>query len=274
MSEVVCKFCGSDNVVKYGSYKGIQRFLCRNCGRKFADNDAPEGMRYPAATIAAVLSAFYEGMSESGIRRHLLQTSGAEPSTATIYDWIRRYTEEAMIAARPLRAQTCSVWYADETVIDVGGNVWFWDIIDYDSRFLLASHLSISRTSNDAKILMRRALDHASCVPRAVVTDKLAAYLEAVRETFGPLSPHFRSKGFIRTPNTNIIERFHGTLKDRTKVMRGLKSMESARFIMAGWLVHYNYFRPHSSLGGRTPASAVGIDFPFRNWTEVVANEK
>jgi hypothetical protein len=27
--------------------------------------------------------------------------------------------------------------------------------------------------------------------------------------------------------NTNLIERFHGTLKDRTKIMRGLKDIET-----------------------------------------------
>lgn len=269
-----CKYCGSDNVVKNGTRNGEQRYLCLTCGRRFTNPDSPEGMKYPAVHIASAVSNFYEGLSESAIRRHMQQTYGVEPSTSTIFEWVRRYTEEAMIAAKPLRAQTCSIWYADETVIDVGGNMWFWDIIDYDSRFLLGSHLSVSRTTADAKILMNRALGKALCVPRAVVTDKLAAYLEAVRETFGPLSPHFRSKGFIRSPNTNIIERFHGTLKDRTKVMRGLKSMETARFIMNGWLIHYNYFRPHSSLGGKTPGEAVGIDYPYRSWADLVKGRR
>jgi len=39
---------------------------------------------------------------------------------------------------------------------------------------------------------------------------------------------------------------------------------------MDGWLVHYNYFRPHMSLRDRTPASVAGIRFPFRNWKDVV----
>ena len=61
----------------------------------------------------------------------------------------------------------------------------------------------------------------------------------------------------------------HGTIKSRTKVMRGLYTLESAKLFMAGWLAHYNFFRPHMSLKDRTPASVAGIRFPFRNWKDV-----
>ena len=70
--------------------------------------------------------------------------------------------------------------------------------------------------------------------------------------------------------NTNLIERFHGSLKDRTKVMRALKNKDTLEKFTDGWLVHYNYFRPHMSLDGKTPAQEAGIKFPFRNWKDVV----
>ena len=70
--------------------------------------------------------------------------------------------------------------------------------------------------------------------------------------------------------NTNLIERFHGTIKSRTKVMRGLHTIDSARLFMDGWLVHYNFFRPHMSLKDMTPAMAAGIRFPFRHWKDVM----
>jgi hypothetical protein len=61
----------------------------------------------------------------------------------------------------------------------------------------------------------------------------------------------------------------HGTIKSRTKVMRGLHTVESARLFLDGWLVHYNFFRPHMSLRDRTPAQVAGIRFPLRNWKDV-----
>lgn len=35
-------------------------------------------------------------------------------------------------------------------------------------------------------------------------------------------------------------------------------------------LVHYNFFRPHSAVGNKTPAEAAGADAPFKSWADVV----
>ncbi len=71
---------------------------------------------------------------------------------------------------------------------------------------------------------------------------------------WGADTKHIPSKRFETPMNTNIIEGFHGTLKDRTKVMRGLRKIKTVRILLDGWLVHYNFFRPHESLGDKTPA--------------------
>ena len=52
--------------------------------------------------------------------------------------------------------------------------------------------------------------------------------------------------------------------------MRGLHTLKSARLFMDGWLVHYNFFRPHMSLRDMTPAMKAGIRIPFRNWKELI----
>jgi len=56
--------------------------------------------------------------------------------------------------------------------------------------------------------------------------------------------------------------------------MRGLKTRKSAKLITDGWLVHYNFFRPHEALGDKTPAQKAGIKFPFRNWLDIVGDTK
>lgn len=75
--------------------------------------------------------------------------------------------------------------------------------------------------------------------------------------------------------STRDIERFHGTLKDRTKILRALANKESAKVVLDGWLVHYNFFRPHGGLGGKTPAEAAKAKgVPFSSWLEVVEGER
>ena len=56
--------------------------------------------------------------------------------------------------------------------------------------------------------------------------------------------------------------------------MRGLKDMASARLITEGWLLHYNYLRPHEALKGKTPAEVAGVKYPYRNWQELVAKRE
>jgi hypothetical protein len=67
----------------------------------------------------------------------------------------------------------------------------------------------------------------------------------------------------IRARETNnIVERMHGTVKDRTRCMRGLKSYESTKSLLEGFTIHYNYVRPHQSLNGKTPAQAARTQAP------------
>ena len=52
--------------------------------------------------------------------------------------------------------------------------------------------------------------------------------------------------------------------------MKGLKTRKSARLILDGWLVFYNYLRPHEGLGGKTPAEKAQVKFPYKNWLDIV----
>lgn len=266
----ICKYCQSENVRKYGKYKDVQRYYCNDCKRKFAGTDTIPKMQYSTSKIADALNMYYEGMSLNEIRRNFIQQHNDYPSDVSVLNWVNRFTKLAVLEAGKYKPNVGSVWVADETVLDIDGkNVWFWDIIDTKTRFLIASHMSYTRTIKDAQALMKQAYDRTGKIPRIIYTDKLRAYLDGIELTFGADTKHRQGSPFDVENNTNHIERFHGTLKERTKVMRGLHTVQSARLFMDGWLVHYNYFRPHMSLKDRTPASVAGIRFPFRNWKDI-----
>lgn len=265
-----CKFCNSQNLVKFGKFRGVQRYFCKDCKRKFADNDALPHMRTPLEQVGSALNMYYEGMSLEDIGTHLEQMNRNHAAKSSIYGWVERFSKEAIGEAEKYKPNVGDVWVADETVLKIEGKqLWFWDIIDAKTRFLLASHISRTRTIPDAKALMEKAAKKAGKTPKYVLTDKLAAYLDGIELAFGAETKHIQTKPFTVEQNTNLIERFHGTLKDRTKVMRGIKRVDSANLFAEGWLVHYNFFRPHETLG-KTPAEAAGIDFPFRSWLDVV----
>lgn len=271
---VTCKHCGSKAVVKYGNYKGVPRYLCKICHRKFKKDDNQFKMRLPTEQMATTLHDYYDGGSSvRSIGRHILQETGSTPSTATIYEWIQRYTQYITDSIKGYHPEVGDVWIADETVLKINGhNVWLWDIIDERTRFLLASRLSRSRTTKDAQILMDRAIKTAGKSPETVLTDKLASYLDV---NYGKGAEHRQGSPFAtKEDSTSRIERWHGTMKARTKVMRGLKNYETAHDFVAGFLAFYNYLRPHESLESKTPAEVAWITYPYRNWDDLIRNHK
>jgi transposase-like protein len=53
MVSFCCKYCGSTNIVRYGQSGGTQYWWCKDCKRKFADNEALPEMKTPIMQIGA-----------------------------------------------------------------------------------------------------------------------------------------------------------------------------------------------------------------------------
>jgi hypothetical protein len=67
------------------------------------------------------------------------------------------------------------------------------------------------------------------------------------------------------------MERFNGEIRDREKVMRGLKNEDTA--ILKGYQIFHNYIRPHEALDGKTPAEMCGIKVEGENkWRTLIEN--
>ncbi len=71
--------------------------------------------------------------------------------------------------------------------------------------------------------------------------------------------------------SNNVIERFHNTLKERIKIMRGFGSEKGAENVLDGFVIQYNFMRPHTTLRGKTPAQAAGMDLPIEHgWGDFI----
>jgi transposase-like protein len=266
-----CKWCGSTDVIKHGIEKDIQQYLCLECKRQFSALDCPYGMHTTVEEIGASLAMYYTGSSLSDIAQFLKQTYDNPVDRSTVYRWLVRFTKDAIGIFEEFKPKVSDTWIADETAIKFQDELyWIWDIIDRDTRFLLASYLSPNRGTREARILMELASKRADVVPANVITDKLRAYLDGIELAFGADTKHIQSSPFGGAESTNIIERFQGTIKERTKVIWGFKTPETATLIIQGFMVHYNFFRPHLSLKNRTPAEAAQIKSPFKNWGDIV----
>lgn len=67
------------------------------------------------------------------------------------------------------------------------------------------------------------------------------------------------------------MERLNGEIRDREKVMRGLKRTDTP--IVSGYQIFHNYIRPHEGLEGKTPSEACGIKVEGNNkWLTLIQN--
>ena len=267
-----CPVCDSDHVVKIGRRDGNQRYLCRGCSKRFYANGNVPGYRFPPKQIGAAIGMFYGGMSFKKTAENMEDMFDIpEPSKRTIYKWVREYTARAKDAMKGHKARTGSEWVGDEMVVRVGGQkYWLWNVMDSKTRYILAAHLSKRRDAYAARAVMRKAAMNAWELPKRIKTDKLRSYISAIEDLFGADVKHVQSEGLAAEINNNLSERLQGTIRDRDKTLRGLDSRESGQAYLDGWVLNYNLFREHESLGDRPPAEAARMNPPFKSWEEAV----
>jgi transposase-like protein len=263
---MICKYCSSEKVVKNGKVKGEQQYLCKSCKHQFIEGSDFPKMRTESRIISTSLDLYFEGLSVRKIQNQIEKFYGMNVSQVTVWKWIMKYSALVSKFVETLKPQLLGIYHVDETAIKCSGvQKWFWEIIDEQTKFLVASHLSGLRTTQDAVAVFEKSIRVAKRKPTSIYCDGLPAYKDGFNKVFYTLRKDTRPEliqrvGIRNIHNQNAVERLHGTLKDRLRPTRGLKGEETVRTLLEGWAVHYNYVRPHQTLKGKTPAQASGIE--------------
>jgi len=270
-----CKYCGSESVVKNGKIREKQSYLCKDCGHRFYLDGKFARMKNDKAVIVSALNLYYDGLSLRKAQRNLEQIFGEKVSQVTILNWLKKYSKLVKEFVSTLTPELSGFWHEDETMLSCENkNIWFWEMIDEETRFLVASHISGTRTLEDTIAMFKKGYEQSKKRPKAIFVDGSFIYKPAFNKVFYSRYKAERVEliqrvGIRSRETNNLVERLHGTLKDRVKPMRGLKSKESTKAILEGYTVHYNFVRPHQSLKGRTPAQEAQIDTPS-NWKNLI----
>src|SRR5487761_1680701 len=274
---IQCDKCGSIRVIHYGINAGKQAFYCKDCKHKFAPSLLKKA-KYSPETVSLTLDLYFSGMSLRKIARTLNDHYNLNLGSASIYRWIQRYIPLISEYVNSLSPQLSDTWHADELFVKMKGGItikagsnmaFLWNVMDRKTRFLLASKLSRYRDRQGAFQMFKeaRANSHGQ-FPEKVVTDGLDAYYRSVHASVPGWNPEHIARAGIRKHNAtnNRIERLNGTLRERVKVQRGWKSMESQ--IAEGQRIHYNFVKPNQALEGMTPAQRAGLQ--TKGWTTLL----
>jgi transposase-like protein len=167
-------------------------------------------------------------------------------------------------------------WRADELYVKINGDMkYLFAMMDDETRFWIAQEVAETKDKHDARNLLRMAKEVAGKKPMTFITDGLPSHHVAYKKEFftlkGPRTEHVRHITLRGDYNNNKMERMNDEVRDREKVMRGLKKDDSA--MLSGYQLYHNYLRPHEGLDGKTPAEACGITIEGENkWKTLIEN--
>jgi len=257
-----CKFCHSVNITKYGIKNHKQVYYCKECKRRFVNNIDFENMKYSPKVIALTLDLYFKGVSLRKISHHLKEFYDLDISYKSVYNWIEKYVGIMNQYVNTIQPEIGETWHTDEMMVNIGGSwEYLWNVMDEKTRYQLASVVSTKRRVRDARMVFQKAKKNCGGrKPKYIITDGLHSYKGAINKEFLTShneTEHLWNVSLQHHPNNNHVERLHGTIRQREKVMRGIK-IESTP-IVDGHRLYYNFIKPHEALEGRTPSEEAGI---------------
>ncbi len=259
-----CPQCNSGKIRKDGSRKTTlgkkQKWLCQDCSKRFV-NEPVSKIKGNTDCVITAIDLYMKGVSYRGIADSIKQFFGLKISQVTVMNWVNSYMAKINSYVNGLQPSVSDLWNADEQFIKVKGKEQYvWNVLDNETRFLLAANQSPTRSGKDARETFQKAKQIAGKKAKTVVTDGSFNYSQAVRKEFATYqnpNPHYRYVSLKQhDSNNNVIERFHESFRQRDKTMRGFKGNQKQ--YAENFKTYYNFIRQHQELK-MTPANRAGL---------------
>ena len=261
-----CLSCGSEQIKRDGLLHNksgdIQRYECLACGKRFTNNLGFERMRASPKAITMAMQIYFGGASLRNVQK-ALRLQGVNVSHVAIFKWIRKYVGLMEEYVRTIDPKVSDTWRADELWVKVKGDMkYLFAVMDDETRFWIAQEVADSKEKHDAQRLFKQSYLATGKGPATMITDGLQSYSEAWKSQLAwrrhdVKQTHIREIALSGQVHNNKMERMNGEIRDREKVMRGLKTVDTP--ILKGMQIYHNFIRPHESLDGATPAERAGI---------------
>ncbi|HEY4699058.1 MAG TPA: DDE-type integrase/transposase/recombinase, partial [Nitrososphaerales archaeon] len=275
-----CPSCNSENIVKHGvrhNQSGdIQRWSCKTCDKWFTINLGFEKMKATPQAITGAMQLYFTGESFRNVQK-FLRLQGVSVSHVAVYKWIGKYVKLMQDYLDKITPQVSDTWRTDELYIKVKGNMkYLFAMMDDETRFWIAQQVADNKGTSDVRPMFKEARNLAGKKPKTLISDGATNFAEANTKEWRTMkattrTEHIRDIRFDGTVHNNKMERMNGEVRDREKVMRGLKRKDTP--ILKGYQIFHNYIREHEGLNGKTPAEAAGIKVEGNNkWLTIIQN--
>lgn len=279
----ICRFCKSFNIIRKGLRKtenrgSIQRYFCKSCKKKFVIDDGFFRMRNNPEKITNSLHLYFSGASLRKTQAHLAVFYPHNASYVSILKWIRKYSNLVTEFTDKLNLKVGEELMSDEMEYATKGQqTWFVDVLDTKTRYIVSSDFMRSRTLERLIHVLRNAKKRTGNQVKIITTDGLRGYPAVLRKSFGL----HKIKGKTKIQHNIVIasergfnhkiERFHNSVRERTKIFRGFHgSIESARSMMKGYIIYYNFCRKHQGINYYPYQLATDLVLGKNKWLDLI----
>ncbi|HDK41770.1 MAG TPA: IS1/IS6 family transposase [Candidatus Pacearchaeota archaeon] len=256
-----CIYCNSLLTVKNGySEKGVQRYKCNDCKKRFCEKGIFARMRFPKEVITNALFLRLYPLSTRNVKRVLRKLNYIKVSHVSIYNWVLKFARHLCKFANIFPLRFTNLWHVDEKFIKVRRAnkkrkkefAYLWIVSDSKNN-VLATHVSFARDIVNAKIVLQKAKQRTGFIPEILVSDGLQSYKKAVKKIFGKKTrhviAHFKAKNVIHkgkwyklsNNRAESINRFYALW---LHVCKGFKRLDNANLWIEFFTVNYNYLIP------------------------------
>lgn len=274
-----CLACGSDKIVRHGILHNksgdLQRYSCKTCGKRFTLNLGFEKMHATPKAITSAMQLYFTGESLRNVQK-FLRLQGVKVSHVTVYKWIGKYVKLMDGYLQNFQPELSGTWRTDELYVKIKGNPkYMYALMDDETRFWIAQQVADTKYTKDIRPLLKEAKEIAGKKPDMLISDGAPNFHEAYKKEYwsriAPRTSHIKHIHLAGDHNNNKMERLNGEVRDREKVMRGVKKMDSP--IFKGTQLYHNYIREHEGLDRKTPAEVANIYIEGSNrWLTIIQN--
>lgn len=228
--------------------------------------------------VALIVTQLISGTTHSNTCRIMSEFSSTDQQTTRISrrtitniadkvaDLMRKFESKV------LKLEKSQEWQIDEIFQKKGNGNHFKiiNVIDVDTRYILATHVSESRGFKDALAALSKAINNARELPEVLKCDGHVEYKKAAERLMSGVKIQSvpKSKNFS---HINMIEGIQNRMRgviSRRKSYRNMKNLQNLADIFR---FDHNFFFRKKGVIDRPPVTHAGIDLPPNvTWKKII----
>ena len=267
--------CSNCHASQNGDQIRFQRLplrRCHQCGEWEANPEYTGNLGDREEAIGAALQLNFSGLPPKPVTERINRRSGLQKIDGnTLTYWTRKCTRAGAKATQALQPKTGDTWVVDR--FDVGEKKQIhhcWAIIDSTTQYILATE--IGEKPEPGGDLFQKARRTAEELPRMVVLGSAVPDISPQALEGLPGCETVRDSPERKEPGSSL-GKLQRAAQDRcTPGVMTKATVSTIESLLDNVAISINLFEPSRLLVGQTPAEAVGVEPPFRNWKELVVH--